>query len=545
MTRLADDILSLILELSCLDVVTLWLTGDTTLQARLLRACTAVRTSPALSTLKLRRWPRIISRFRSLRALDINVRNIKKIAIEDLVTEIKRLPPTLTELKLFFPGAPRIPVICNGGRQGSILPLQTAHREGPKVQVTYWNVKKHFPLLRKVAFVEKKEAQFIPLNAGLIPLSTASFSIFPPGLLELQWTGKLESTTNLLALPRDLTVLNFSKSAYNHLSISAVEHLPPALTYLNGVTILTIKSLDRLPKTLRSGDWINGPLLKCTPQAMPRFLRSLPPATQSILGKLKIQNGYFTKLGTWWASMLPSTLTELHVEGRTLYSKDIELLPRTLLRLVNVSLDYTELFERSEAEGGTNFWPPQLASIWVEGHTGSASASMFTLFPPSLTELRGIRVSLGTCILSSAEKLPSRLAVFNARYPDFKEVFLRVPLPPTLRELELENVSISPQSFSMLPRHLVRLTARDTSLAVEKLAPCMTLLPNTLEYLNLGVVQRAALLVLPPNLTTLYAFKIIGNFYDQHIQSFPRSLKLISLPAGVTVYPKPSENEKK
>lgn len=487
----------------------------------------------------------MFAQLRSLRVLALNVVKFVSDEIEDITTEIRQLPSTLIELRLSFAGAPRIPLICDGGRQGSISALVAASAVNKKPRITYWDVKESFPQLRKVAFVEKRIAQFMPLNAVIIPLSTAAISIFPAGLESFEWSTKLEPSFDFLALPRGLTALNLSKTSFNHLSSTDVEKLPPGLTHLKGVTLLTIKCLALLPRSMRSGDWIDGPLSKCRPQSMPRFLQSLPPATASILGEFTIKNGYFKKLGTSWAAQLPQSLTELQIGGRFLHSAEIELLPRTLLRLVKVKLDYTELYARSEAEGGTSFWPPSLASISTEDNVGSVSAMMFTLFPKSITELTGLRISLGTCIMSSAQNLPPRLVTLSARHPSFYTAFLSVPLPSSLTELDLENVAFSPLCFSMLPPHLVRLVLHDTPLDVEKMAPCMALLPRTIEDLSLGVVQRAALLELPPGLKSLTVTSIIGTLHDQYIQALPRSLTRISKRAGETIYPKPSDSNPK
>lgn len=528
LARIPDEILASILEWSSFNVITLWMAGDLSLNTRMARSCVVVRTSPGLRNRTLRKWPRALSNFRSLRILDVEVVRFSGDKIENIVAAIRLLSPLLTELRLNFEKAPQIPLEFSGSPPGALPATLKRHPERMMSLLNYWNIKETFPQLQRLAFLERNSGgngQF------LVPLVTSSFSIFPPDLQELQWSGKLSSNIDLSALPSGLTVLNFTKTDRNHLQPSDVERLPRTLTSLSGVLLPTIKAIGMLPPLLRAGTWLRSMLPVCPPTSVRSLLRRLPPATESIV-HLLIVDSEVSRSGTLWAAILPHSLTELEILQRSLTTSEIKLLPRTLLRLIRVNLDFEEIMEQFAIQGleeGRKIWPPKLISVSFADTPNPVSASALTVFPPTLVECTGLRTALNACLLSATDPPPS-LTKLVSTHPICYEADLKMnALPKTLTWLQLHNISILPSSLKCLPPTLETLIIPSTSIQLEKMACLAADLPRSLETLQLGSIHRLVLCELPPRLVKLTVDQIIGFISESHASQLPPSLKSITV----------------
>lgn len=499
LAHIHDDILAAILDSLFLDVVRLWLIGNRALNQRIARCCRTFRFSPWWEHRKLKRWPRMVSNLTSLQTLSISALQFQE-DLSNIAGQVCMLSSTLLHLNLHFKGAAELlfeptesslqsPLSPTSYLESSTIPtLEPLH--------TSWSIKERFPLLKSLTLRHKGSFRF---SSTVSPF----FHALPAGLETLNWSGIVEDEEELSLLPQGLTSLVLSKQSPLELFDPLV--LPPRLTHLSGVYVSSLQALKQLPRSLLGGSWLKHTLGDFK-DLDSNFLAALPPSLNMLCGPL-----IFPTLDPEhpWPSLLPKLLTKLEMRYPPLDASILALLPRTIIRLINVSLDYDVLFEKSEKEGLYelhDLWPPHLTSIILSAACSEIEPHMSSLFPPTLLELQGLVVRLGSSLLRHASKLPPLLTRLHARGGTLGEI--EDPLPVYLTDLELKGSWFSSESFKMLPRGLKRLVIPSWSFGNANVDDALQSLPKRLEVLHIRALTAKHLHLLPSRLHTLYALLI-------------------------------------
>lgn len=550
---LADEVLAGILELVSLDVVTLWMTGDANLQTRMMRCCRAVRSSPEMRHRKsLKRWPRMLSQLTSLQVLVLGVIEINE-DIAEVSKQIRRLPSSLVELELSFRSCARA-MLQSPPAEGVYWRLWrfwnswtswsprrawngSVNRESDNNLIeadrecgVFWSFAARFPHLKKIDF---RDTVTYPGPMPHVP-ANAAFHHFPPCLehlhLDFSATG-WDGFDDFSPLPRSLTSLRIGR--YTFIDASAAKTLPPNLTHLGPCMPRDLDTISKLPRTLRSGEWLGNLNPECPKWFRPTHIRLLlaavPPSTETLY-RLPIVREHFESQNIQWPTALPNSLTVVSFLKITLRSDEVALLPRTLTKIHLLMLDFPEFYERSLSKGDIQqIWPPALKFLHIEQTQRIPSAHMIGVLPSTITSLTNLHTEDGSSIFDSLSKhFPHLQELDNLSNNDgqttLSQIFVKTPFPTTLRKLYLVRSLISPSSFAMLPRGLVILWLPTTSLEDPELAREVAKLPRTVEKMAFDVFHQSALPHLPPSLTALSVSSLEGK--PPHDFILPERLKV-------------------
>lgn len=417
--RLADETLSHILEFASLHVTSLWCAGDVQLNAKLVRCCRCIRTDPDLRTIKLKRWPRMISNLKSLLVLDIAVDSFSS-GLEQINGEARLLPKSLTELSLhfglaihvFFDDSQRVPFVeLDGDQPASIHQCMIPFPH--KQSITSFWTPEFLPRLRKMK-IRDRDSSYLQAAIGsfsfslehlewqITPLSTFSL---PPNITHVRLAPfDLELSPLLPSSLTRIDSLSYDWLAHGR-RLSEGQHVdtlawPPNLTSLSlSYRNFAIHDLKLIPRTLTElGDARFD--ATCTDTS---YLQDLPPGlkilraysmggrctwtlTLPILVPLvELQLRYIDLDPHGW-SMLPPTLRMLEITGTYLPEGDsplMEQLPRSLecLELSNI---HSTAF---------SFLPPRLVCLHLSDVYGPLTDEQGEMIPPTLRTLELARVA--------------------------------------------------------------------------------------------------------------------------------------------------------
>lgn len=532
---LADEVLATILEHVHLDVVTLWMAGDRSLNARIARSCRAVRSNPDLEGMALRRWPRMLQNLSSLEVLSINAVEILE-DFEDVIAQVQRLSPTLRELELCFFRATQILLVdpprydettglwrdVNRQFSSSIgsasrSSLRTAAKQATPIGPPNWSVADRFPRLVRLSLLPSSYISSYDTNSIFTRSNNEGFGIFPPTLQELIWydllaPGPRATFTDFSLLPRGLRSFSLGTHWDTVLDEEAATSLPPQLTHLEVAGVYDAKSLLALPRTLTSGSKM-GWRTSHQPGEQLDTLRNIPPGAVSLLLPGIHDAASQLPAGTHWGSLLPRSLTELSIQNHAFTSTDISLLPRTLAEFVDLKLDINDLSTFKDTDGQEalhKLWPPNLEFINFTHDHGISSPNLLCLLPPTLTHITELAASgdpnpLASVLNALGDHFP-RLGWFECIHAGLEDrVKLSKPLPSTLKGLSLSVTKLSTSKHARLHQGLEHLILQGLEIKGRKGTRKLTRLPSTIKILTVESFDRSVLAYVPPSITQLTA----------------------------------------
>lgn len=532
LNNLADDVMSNILEMVYLDVVTLWMAGNRSLNARIARSCRIFRTDPQMSDNVLRKWPRMLASLSSLEVLSINVVEIYE-EFENVIAQIKRLSPTLRELRLCFFRATQIllndpPTFDEETGLWRDWNRQYASRSSTKKKENSgsiatdlhepqtWKVSHHFPQLVHLTLEPSAYMSTYYQNSVSTRLSTEdAFGIFPPTLETLTWydliaPGPRACFTDFSLLPRNLRSFALGVHWDTVLDDEAAQSLPPNLTHLEVAGLYDASSLLSLPRTLTTGSR-NGWRTSTITSELYTTLTTIPPGVRSLVGINIADLVSQIPAGTSWITLLPKSLTELSVWHYCFTSSELALLPRTLSDIIELDLDVVDLASFKKTHGLKalhKLWPPNFRYVSFHDDHRLTSTDLLGILPPTMTHIAELTATgdpdpLGSVLDALADLFPN-LEWYecntSARDADVK---LSKPLPPKLKGLSLSIKSFATSKLSKLPRGLENLILDGIEITKSKHVRRLARMPPTLRELTLTKLDRSALGNLPPSLTRL------------------------------------------
>lgn len=482
---LPDEALEQILRNVSLSIAHLWMAGDSLFNLRIVRCCKTVQTDSILKRSKISRWPRLFSQLTGLQTLNIEVDSFGE-RTDVISREVRKLPPTLTELSLRFELAQSIPLEnLDYGMDGygAINPFfNISQTQLP----TYWSLKDLFPRLKKAAFA--------PFRATVqAPLFGACFDNLPDTLEDLTWTGLLKSTTNFSSLPRTLTSLDLEMAIGSHLSPETVQTLPPSLRYLKGISTRDVEVIRALPSTIRSVDCLH-PFENFISSDM---LDALPSGTQVLdvgahIAKLKPDPSGLLPSTRW----LPCGLTEIRMLNRLDYQM-LTLFPKTITAIGRVDIDLKDVLRHISSGDGSleACWPPNLTKLSLTGVGGIPEDSTVQLLPNSLEVLEISRVGLSLSIIPKTLTLLHTLEITSIDIITEEEALTLHRIPSTVTRLKISRILSS--FFGALPPKLLELETFWTPGPIS--AYHLALLPPTLMVMKIQVKAQKIVSDYPPN----------------------------------------------
>lgn len=582
LTNLSDDLLDSILhdpDISHM-VIKLWKCGCSSLNAKLARGITYVdlRHSPLLPS----RFPRMLSKLRSLRYLAI--RSTLKLfeTPEDGLLELERLSECLESLCIDSPDAPSS--VLNYAPPSRSQPQETSstyaldhYGRGPSYLIDLGLM---FPRLTSFelgnAYAHNDVASFPilrPSDAAGLPPTLTRLVIYS---MVCDW----RDTRLLSLLPPSLVHLDVRLTYENGVPQADVQAdwlaSPPQLRTIRfikfGSNLKFYQKYDWLPKSLENGNFALSefPTRFLVPQ-----VSELPP----LLQKLKFAN----KISDLELAQLPPFLTKLTLFGAAQYllPTGIGCLPRTLTELraeaVN-SIDWRALDERSQSKEDLNttlnLWPPKLHRLVIgrfklEEHSRLLPRSLRSLdtaavdgaigddlptsltylsisgvvkltseskLPPSLTSLIALEASL-----YSLPRIPNSLVTLHLQSVPSGEFSMLLNQLPSLEELYLYRLEVA-TLIEYRPRFNVLKRLKISSLSGLHGPQSRDLflnLPNSLQSINLmGEVRKEGeeTVTLSPDsfaglhhLTTLYLLARFPSFPKETLHRLPRSITILSI----------------
>lgn len=487
--NLSDDALGIILD-SCSETCTaflLWLCGFKDLQTKLERCCPSFNTPAVSARRRLPAWPSLLSRFTSLRSVTFKALEVEESLVY-ITQKIQKLPPTLTRLEICFLNAPRLLF-----SDAKIYQEATGSGFTEELTAEIWDVGARFPLLREL-ILDDPSGRF-----SLVPIASHSLTMFPPCLETLVWSIASIRLNAVSKLPRGLKTLdvrNFTSSGTDEV-FEHLPNLPPTLEYLTGYSIPDIAYIERLPKTLKNGDWL--PTISYTLS----LAVLLPPKIESFPPKILVNSFDFDLSGIRWAKTLPSSLTELSVSVQ-LSVEDLSCLPRTITQL-----------------SGLNPRQPQLLQYWLE-----KPDEYQALWPPRLSSLTLSRGAWETPF--DAEALPRTLTELQKWSP--LRIGSQLPLlPPNLKTLDIyapgRLMSFKAKEGSLVHLTTLKFDSSTVKIAgMSKLFPSLTKLQIAERHLHTSE-ERDVVAHFPPNLVELH----IASLHSCSFRKLPRGLRFLSI----------------
>lgn len=428
----------------------------------------------------------MLREFSALRVLEVQSSCYKDGYLSTFL-ELAHLPKQLTVLSLSFEGAMKLPMV-------PISALPTA-RDSPDLggDAHFW-LRSSFPCLKRATFWHSKgPAEVEHLRERL--------HLFPDSLESLRWYAVI---SDFSVLPRGLTWLELART---QLSSTEAAALPRGLTALYGLHTYGVEAAS-LPRTIKRGNCVRIPDNLLTPQ----MAAALPPLLESLLTSFEIPLTDYASQGIFWPSALPS-LTEMELSGRErpFPFEVIAALPRTLMRIEQVIIDWSALEAELKAKGLENepcdFWPPNLLTLTSHPNcTPMSPERHFKMLPRSLTVLTNVYASLAEDINQWIRFLPTGLIELEIHGDPDHLTFdwdLEEPLPlPHLRHFH-SDLDFDPSSFRFLPRGLLILRLPSLSLEAWTDARQLAKLPPTLEKLQLHTLKSTSYHYLPSSLRHL------------------------------------------
>lgn len=449
-----DDVLDEILSHSSLEVINLWLCGDRNFCTKITRSCHTIATDPSLSSSRLIKWPPLLSQFKALTCLSIQL-NSTKDTIQTIVEHISKLSPSLVELSLRFHQASRV------------FLTRPAHL----LENADW-MTLTFPNLKKAMFCNK--------TYNISP------TISPGGY-----------APDFQSLPRSLTSLRLDRT---WMSRPSALSLPPGLIDLFGPVFGVQADISCLPATIQNSDCLDS---FRTP-VHPSWDDCFPKGLLWIDTEWNPRAGAAFPDGRPWTAFLPKTLTRVSVNDFSpMKHLDILYLPQSVaqlsLALENRDSAQTEAFEKESKIP----WPSSLHTLEITGYT--SETLKLDWLPPGVTSFTFPVYLFGFDATFLPNLVASGLRTLKITNPTAcaSTWHLSEPLPFALTQLDLE-VAFPLHNLGFLPRGLRKLFLYDTHVKDEKDVGQLSAMPQLLEELALLSIPCSALPRLPPGLRTLY-----------------------------------------
>lgn len=384
LSHLPRDILALILDGAQYSflIIDLWKCGDSNLNSKLSNCITTVRLKglPQWPC----RFPFLLGAIQSLRHLTIihDASPVKNPI--DWQSTLNMLPKTLESLSLCFPSSSQAFLnIAPDSPPSSPIYIETKYNRGSS---TYFDLDAMFPALQSLEFQMAYEtlpeniAPALPsrlriLSTGKLRLTLQKrfFELLPPSI------EVLDCCLHLLSFGLDTSLEALSVAVHQMFS-----SLPPNLHRISSLSMVTIASLQFLPKHIEYGEL----RFSCSPNT------PMPP----YILKMRLMNLNSVEQ----CLMLPRHLREVTFthRGKPLSSELISALPSTLTSLKASLLDWNDIHQAIQCRqyaGGTFSWPPHL-----ELFTGSIQ-NLHTLqlhFPTTIRTMylmcEGLKASTST-----------------------------------------------------------------------------------------------------------------------------------------------------
>lgn len=501
--------------------ITLYKCGCSNLNRKLAQSITTV-------DLQDRRWfsssryPKILSTFVNLRHLFIDRGKGSLMPLEDLRTELKKLPKALETLELSFHDPELLQLLEAYDEAGTLVNDKLGNQLNPPVVK---EVNHFFPFLKTLR---------LPAVPDIPPPSLATFrngpdsiitihhlKAFPDsleeldGLLDLQaeeatdpshWEGCPKSLTSIYTqihgndidslegLPRQLTHCDVQLPGNGHLTANIMRSLPPLSRYLSIYSLETATFpphqpwTSTLPKSLETLDIWNG--RRCEVRLTAEEINALPRTVKSIDGKLSFDWPSIIGAGLAGKLQWPPLLHTLTAKEACYAQEALKYLPKSL-RVLLMEWDPTL------SEYDSSYLPPCIESLSLRASSPTACISFQGLLPSKLTylSLKGPK-NTGQLSASSIPLLPSTLRTLEIRLDgELTDIAgagnpLRAPkFPAQLKKL---NVDVWAWSwFPSLPRSLTELSIQWLLNFTDEMAENMdqdffSALPSTLVELELA-----------------------------------------------------------
>lgn len=496
--QLSDEIVDAILSYpgASEQVISLYLCGCSSINARLLRCVTVFRMENRVEARKMFRIPGLLFSLSKLRELEIySDKWVNKLP--EVVQQIQALPSTLKLLHITN-SSPFL--LCSHFRwmpakQGKApYWLPTVDKQG----CFFFDVKAHFPALEDLKL---KSAE----KGYEIRISPQDWLIFPPTLRKLEWfDARVIGATDITNMP-PLTSLNFG---FHQFSDATFAKLPSSLRAIDGQMPPYTFFLPHLPRHLTS----------LGAYEVANFdidvASSLPPCLTSLLLKDDIKNSSFEQRGLNWTHGLPPNLTLLKLPPEGMVEIDIRHLPRKLTTIYNLNLGVghfnhplKSLVKKGENDSPISssssqgeLWPPKLRTLSIH-HLPFSSDFALGCLPTTLTDLSiNIDFQASQVVLPLFPPLLTHLSLIFL-WPNSFLGQNPLILLKHLRSLELQTPILDPFFISVLPPSLVELNL--VYMCGSENFEQLTHIPPHLEVLKLCVAPPSIVALLPPKLTSL------------------------------------------
>ena len=558
-------------------VIKLWISGDRSMQHKILTGVTTIKLVDRRE-FTLSRFPKFIEELRSLRELTIDRAGHSILYNCNIPQHIQRLPPTLKKLIIRAKNSGYLiyhPTLTNA----SNLDYSTQYHTTNDLRHPEWTLAGAFPQLKtlELHFAEEWGCRAL----ALLPQSLTSFTTSPPTefidktfssllprnllTLKLAWQQTLPTFTSCFwtNLPPHLTKIT-SPAAPNMETESISALLPRSLTHIEGNFWSNSLDLTALPPNLNNlchhwtviSDIDQSPplaqifsnlreisLVSLTPQA----LRLLPSSIHTIEA-YSIMDGISTD--EWPESLTKLTsgtpikehiLAQLPSSGLThliiatkhdLDVSCITLLPRSLHHIA-FECRYLNGFDANDI-----VYPPGLTFLSVSSRRDfmslydihnlpasltylklsiGISASQLKMLPPRLKHLETLTIAGDSDFnpSSEAERDAMRLNFANGAAQGIGETF---------DSNQLDRASI----FALLPRTLAHLYIGYTEMDCDTLG--WRMVPPLLETITCMLSEGlpvSFLDIMPKTLHSLHLF--LNGVEDFHLQLLPRHLRQADL----------------
>lgn len=505
---LSDDILSQILESTSLYTATLWSAGDTLLNKKIERCCRVVRTMPSMRTMKMKKMPRMLAKLVSLQVLEVEVESVGE-RIDKLSKFMRDLNRGLKELSMTFLYASAIPVERFGFDFDAPIHAYPRIPNNEEGSFDTWQVGQVYPELVKAVFLEPEGAEendrkWFYLSA----LSSQCLSIFPPSLLQLDWTAQHRYDIHFSLLPKNLQVLNFSRTKrrtfWNDKWLQEDVERDEEEEGLTNQSSLHSSSLhsSSLPSSSSS--------TSSAVDKNPFFFNTLPPSSSS-----PHQPSSSSRDWSVVSNLYPS-----HQRRRSVYSltpntisdaRVVASFPRSLIHLEGVSVMAAEHLRHLPSTLRSGSWLPH--EICHEQPFATITASYINLLPKSTISIFTTSFDVDslekTTINASNKKMSATSSIPSSCWAS--------ALPRSLTELKFTNPALDPRILSCLPKTLTCLYGvtidskafkkyikSNSSSSVASPSPIHMLWPPRITFvafLKDSDVTSTALKALPPSLT--------------------------------------------
>lgn len=483
------------------------------------------------------RWPTAIASFRHLTSLTM-YKASAPMPCGRLSRELQRLPPTMEELVLEFPGA--LLALLNhtdpDASQSCTNLVSTTHG---KVTSCMWNVGAVLPVLKKLAAWDIEKT-------GCNALTLDDLIVLPPKLTQLELSATI-TEGSFSHLPRSLETLFLLPTNLSGLSDITFANLPPNLKRISGYSISRASEVALLPESLTSIGFL---LQSCTELSVELACNLPPNLTELKAIPYVVDHGEFTSAGfKSWTESLPQTLTSITFGRSRVRCIDISHLPDSVTEIreltllegekISDALDVLPLgiktlhFTPDTAPfryGSAGAWIPRTVEVIENMEMDSFSDFEISagFLPPSLR-----RLSISGNNISFYGALPQEL--IQLQCDGNFEFNVRPALPPTLEEFSFKTTRSSNEYLETLQELPSALNLRIVTLSLFKTSD-FGLLPRQLLAFNVqfldGPSSEEAFAALPSTLELFSIHTWLNNsnkFSPSHFSSLPPSLTHLAL----------------